>query len=83
MGSDELNDYLEKYDLQLNEQYQGVIGRHARKPWNKFTTPENAYLVNNEVIDLIDHLLRYDHQERLTAQEAMAHSYFNAVRKPA
>jgi casein kinase II subunit alpha len=26
-------------------------------------------------------LLRYDHQERLTAQEAMAHPYFEGVRK--
>lgn len=27
-------------------------------------------------MDFLDHLLRYDHQERLTAQEAMAHPYF-------
>lgn len=29
-----------------------------------------------EVLDLLDKLLRYDHQQRLTAKEAMEHPYF-------
>lgn len=28
-----------------------------------------------------DKLLRYDHQERLTCKEAMAHPYFNIVKE--
>jgi casein kinase II subunit alpha len=28
----------------------------------------------------LDKLLRYDHQERLTAKEAMGHAYFDPVR---
>ena len=28
-----------------------------------------------------DKLLRFDHQERLTCKEAMAHPYFNVVRE--
>ena len=31
-------------------------------------------------MDFIDKLLRYDHQERLTAKEAMQHPYFDKVR---
>ncbi|KAF4402011.1 hypothetical protein G4B88_017523 [Cannabis sativa] len=31
-------------------------------------------------IDFLDKLLRYDHQDRLTAREAMAHPYFSQVR---
>lgn len=34
-------------------------------------------------IDFLDKLLRYDHQERLTALEAMAHPYFEPVREAA
>jgi len=37
--------------------------------------------VSPEAIDFLDRLLRYDHQERLTAEEAMAHAYFNPVRQ--
>ncbi|GAA5879974.1 hypothetical protein JCM3774_005463, partial [Rhodotorula dairenensis] len=37
---------------------------------------------SNEAIDFLDHLLRYDHQERITAREALdGHSYFNPVRE--
>jgi len=59
LGTDELFEYLDKYDLELDSHYDGIIGRHARKAWTKFTTAENNHLVTGDVIDLIDHLLRY------------------------
>lgn len=37
---------------------------------------ENQHLVSPEALDLLDKLLRYDHQQRLTAAEAMEHPYF-------
>lgn len=39
-------------------------------------TTENQRFISNEAVDFLDKLLRYDHQERLTAQEAMLHPYF-------
>lgn len=40
---------------------------------------ENQHLVTPEALDFLDKLLRYDHQERLTAREAMEHPYFYPV----
>lgn len=37
---------------------------------------ENQHLVSQEALDFLDKLLRYDHNERLTAKEAMDHPYF-------
>lgn len=37
---------------------------------------ENQHLVSTEALDFLDKLLRYDHQVRLTAREAMDHPYF-------
>lgn len=37
---------------------------------------ENQHLVSAEAVDFLDKLLRYDHQERITAKEAMEHPYF-------
>ncbi|THU53792.1 hypothetical protein C4D60_Mb10t18170 [Musa balbisiana] len=66
--------------------------RHSRKPWSKFINADNQHLVSPEssimtlaenwmqAIDFLDKLLRYDHQDRLTAREAMAHPYFLQVR---
>jgi len=50
--------------------------RYPRKPWTRFITSENQRYISNEAIDFLDKLLRYDHQERLTAREAQAHVYF-------
>ena len=37
--------------------------------------------VSPEALDFLDKLLRYDHQERLTAMEAMEHPYFYPIVK--
>src|SRR6267154_1204543 len=50
--------------------------RYQRKPWTRFITSENQRYITNEAIDFLDKLLRYDHQDRLTAREAQAHPYF-------
>ena len=33
--------------------------------------------------DELHHIFRYDHQERLTAEEASAHPYFASIREAA
>lgn len=71
------------YLLLKHQSFLPFRNRHSRKPWTRFITPENQHLVSPEAIDFIDKLLRYDHEERLTAQEAMAHPYLAAFHKPA
>lgn len=79
LGSDDLHKYLRKYNLTLAEEYED-LGYYSRRPWKRFINANNQDLVSDEFLDLIDKLLRYDHQERLTAKEAMAHPYFDPVR---
>ncbi|MEQ2175565.1 Casein kinase II subunit alpha' [Goodea atripinnis] len=50
--------------------------KQSRKRWEQFVQTENQHLVSPEALDLLDKLLRYDHQQRLTATEAMEHPYF-------
>jgi casein kinase II subunit alpha len=80
LGTDDFHSYLEKYGLRLDPQLEMLVGRHRKKPWQKFVDSGNRHLVSPEAIDFLDKLLRYDHQERPTAKEAMAHPYFNPVR---
>lgn len=75
--------YLEKYDIALDPQYDEILGNYPKKPWTRFVTSENGRLITNEAIDFLDKLLRYDHQERLTAKEAQGHAYFDPVRREA
>ncbi|KAK3020802.1 hypothetical protein RJ639_047674 [Escallonia herrerae] len=80
LGTDELNTYLSKYRLELDPHLSILVGRHGRKPWTKFINADNQPIAVPEAIDFLDKLLRYDHQERPTAKEAMAHPYFYPVR---
>uniref|UniRef100_A0A7S2RD37 non-specific serine/threonine protein kinase n=1 Tax=Mucochytrium quahogii TaxID=96639 RepID=A0A7S2RD37_9STRA len=79
LGTDELLSYLEKYDLEIDPHFDGVLGKHSKKPWTKFVHQDNQHLISTEALDFLSKLLRYDHQERLTAKEAMAHDYFKPV----
>jgi casein kinase II subunit alpha len=83
LGTDELLEYMDRYDIELDAQYDDILGRFMRRPWHSFITDSNQHLVTPEAIDFLDKLLRYDHQERLTAKEAMDHPYFNPVRDEA
>lgn len=79
LGSNNLNKYLDKYNLVLGDEYEDM-GYYNRRPWERFINESNQHLVSNEFLDIIDKLLRYDHQERLTAKEAMQHPYFDPIR---
>ena len=65
LGTDELYAYLSKYGIELDPQLEALVGRHSRKPWTKFVSPENQHLVTPESLDFLDKLLRYDHQVRV------------------
>uniref|UniRef100_A0A8C6PEE9 non-specific serine/threonine protein kinase n=1 Tax=Nothobranchius furzeri TaxID=105023 RepID=A0A8C6PEE9_NOTFU len=81
LGTDELFGYLRKYHIELDPRFKDLLGQQSRKRWEQFVQTENQHLVSPEVLDLLDKLLRYDHQQRLTATEAMEHPYFYPVVK--
>lgn len=81
LGRDELDEYLDKYGIVLDQQFRAMIGRHIKKPWKKFVTKENYFLSGtDEALDLVDRTLRFDPYERLTAKEALEHPYFDPLK---
>lgn len=62
LGTDDLFEYLDKYEIELDAQYDDIMGRFQKKPWHSFVNAENQRFVSNEAIDFLDKLLRYDHQ---------------------
>jgi len=63
---------ISRHDCRLT-----LYTRWPRQPWTRYTTPDTLPFFTPEAIDLLEKLLRYDHQERLTAREAQAHAYFS------
>ncbi|XP_077316576.1 casein kinase II subunit alpha isoform X1 [Lithobates pipiens] len=81
LGTEDLYDYIDKYNIELDPRFNDILGRHSRKRWERFVHSENQHLVSPEALDFLDKLLRYDHQTRLTAREAMDHPYFYPIVK--
>uniref|UniRef100_A0A0L8G8Y2 non-specific serine/threonine protein kinase n=2 Tax=Octopus bimaculoides TaxID=37653 RepID=A0A0L8G8Y2_OCTBM len=81
LGTDDLYGYINKYQIDLDPRFNDILGRHSKKRWERFVHGDNQHLVSPEALDFLDKLLRYDHQERLTAREAMEHPYFYPIVK--
>ncbi|KAI6875736.1 Casein kinase II subunit [Hortaea werneckii] len=62
LGTEDLFDYLDKYDIELDAQYDDILGRFPKKSWHSFVNSDNQRFVSNDAIDFLDKLLRYDHQ---------------------
>lgn len=79
LGTDDLFEYLDKYDIELDAQYDDILGRFPKKNWHGFVNAENQRFVSNDAIDFLDKLLRYDHQASLSfihKMESLAKLWF-------
>ncbi len=84
LGTDELFDYIDKYDLELDSHYNGILGRYPKVPWRKFVNPDNEHLVSVEAVDFLSQCLKYDYvryiqAERITPRDAFDHEYFKPI----
>ncbi|XP_012791090.1 casein kinase II subunit alpha-like [Sorex araneus] len=77
LGTNRFYAYIQKYRIKLDKQLRIIVGKHPRVRWQHFISGENKHLVSPEALDLLDNLLQYDPQLRLTAREAMAHPYLS------
>ncbi|KAH7925546.1 kinase-like protein [Leucogyrophana mollusca] len=80
LGTDCFDTYLKTYDIPFETDLESLLQAYPKQPWSRFATPENQQYASSEALDLLDKLLRYDHQKRPTAREAQGHTYFNLVR---
>ncbi|OHS98445.1 CMGC family protein kinase [Tritrichomonas foetus] len=80
LGTDDFYDYLEKYGIDIPSKMEKQISKSRGKKWSSFINKLNEELATPEAIDLISKCLRYDHMERITAEEALNHPYFDDVR---
>lgn len=79
LGTEKLFQYLDKYHIILEPRLENIVGNRPSKRWEDFVNNQNRLLVSPEAFELLDKLLRYDHQERATARETMNHPYFYPI----
>ena len=80
LGGEKLKQYMDKYGIPKPDSLQKSVLRKKAKPLESFVKPTNRDLANPEALDLLEKCLRFDHTERITADEALQHPYFDPVR---
>lgn len=83
LGTDALDEYCKKYGIPLPKEVAKALNSAPKeaRPWKSFVTEENSHLATDLALDLIDKCVRYDHTERITADDALKHPYFDEVRE--
>ncbi|CAD8052342.1 unnamed protein product [Paramecium sonneborni] len=75
LGSDVLNQYLEKWKINLPTRYP-KFPYSTEKRFELFINKENKHLCTPEAIDLLKKLLIFDHSERILPKDALQHPFF-------
>jgi casein kinase II subunit alpha len=87
LGTADLHSYLAKANIAMKPEIRKVIAKYTlrggkKKEWrqiaDEFSTA--SYTPNVQGLDLLSKLIVYDHTIRLTAKQAMQHSFFDPVR---
>lgn len=71
--------YLQKYDLTLDSNFERLLRRYPKIPWKKFINRENKEIANCDALDFLDKCLLYDHDLRIAPIDAMQHQYMQPV----
>ncbi|KAJ7058184.1 kinase-like domain-containing protein [Mycena amicta] len=80
LGTEKFDAYLKTYDISFECESDDLLATYPACPWSRFITSETQALATPDALKLLDHLLRFEPRERLTAKEALAHEYFATVR---
>ena len=76
--------FLEKNknnDIKINNKTLTRIKNLKKKEWKNFVNENNKYLINDDVLDLLNKMLTFDPSERIKAKDALNHPYFNDLKK--
>ena len=60
MGTDDLLDYMRKYNLTMKSYFQKHLDRYPKRPLKSFVNKSNSHLATEEALDLLSKMLLYD-----------------------
>ncbi|KEG07179.1 casein kinase II subunit alpha [Trypanosoma grayi] len=83
LGVEDLSRYVQKYKVHLPRHLADrcLASNWPKRPWYTFMNNINTSWCDVQALDLLDKMLKMDHQERILASEAMQHPFFDPVRR--
>lgn len=79
LGYKDFIKYVKKYAIDISNLDVYYLKNKNKIPYTYFINEENKHLCCNEAMDLLRKMLIYDHNERITAREALEHEYFKGI----
>ncbi|KAH7368409.1 kinase-like domain-containing protein [Plectosphaerella cucumerina] len=76
LGTGGLLNWVEKYDMEAMDVEEVAV--HERRRWSSLVNEENRDRADHDALSLLDGILRWDHEDRLTAQAALMHPFFSS-----
>jgi len=81
IGADDIRAYVDKMEhVKLSDYFKQHLLNFSKKDWYKFVSVKNEELVDENGFDLLTQMLTIDHTLRITARDAINHSFFDDVR---
>lgn len=80
LGSEGFFAYLRKYKIEMDPKDIALLRNKSTIHWISFVNKSNEDMCFAEALDLLSLMLVYDHNERITAREALHHPYFAPIR---
>jgi casein kinase II subunit alpha len=78
LGTDGFFKYLHKYGIEIPKPLKDKLTKKTMpRKWSSLVKPGTSHLASDLALDLISRCIRYDHMERISADEALAHHYFD------
>ena len=84
LGTSDLLNYMTKYKVELTPELRKVVAKYVvrggkKRSWASLLN-ESFPMPGEHGLDLLDKLLVYNHEDRLTAKQALEHVFFDPVR---
>ncbi|EKE38486.1 protein kinase domain containing protein [Entamoeba nuttalli P19] len=79
-GTNELYIYITKYNCKVDSSLLFTLKNYSTSSFSKFINENNKNFCTVEALDLLEKVLVFDHQKRLSADEAMNHPFFKSLR---
>ena len=76
-----INQYINKFSLELPQSAIHLLPNNQNDTWDTFTKMISPDKYDEKAIDLLRKLLTVDHEDRITASEAINHCFFNSMQK--
>ena len=80
MGSQDILNWGSKYKIKIGQRKTDRITKYNKRPFDYLIPDSREKFKDPDALDLVSKMLVVDHKERISADEALNHPFFDKIR---